>query len=279
MCKKSIRFAFFVLVLGLASTGPVAAAEPGLAGWWAFDEGGGTTAKDSSGNGHDGTIVGQAETPPRLGAFVAAIMPTSGRGAAGSAPPPPRRRQAAEGLDPGGHDVALVQPAGRAHAAREDLRPTWKAERHLSGARVGLLLRESVSAAIWPAAARPPKTALRRPRSVSASCCSACRICAASLEARACCSSHAPCSPLGPLQYGSRRPNADSSAWLPRRVARPPYPAAPRGLISRPVGSISRTDSWRQLSGSTGAPSSSRTNSPHAMSLTSGASLPGSSSR
>src|SRR3972149_5664041 len=71
MCKKSIRFAFFVLVLGLASTGPVAAAEPGLAGWWAFDEGGGTTAKDSSGNGHDGTIVGAQTTAGRIGKALA----------------------------------------------------------------------------------------------------------------------------------------------------------------------------------------------------------------
>jgi hypothetical protein len=31
---------------------------PGLVGWWRFDEGTGTTATDSSGNGNDGTIYG-----------------------------------------------------------------------------------------------------------------------------------------------------------------------------------------------------------------------------
>jgi len=31
---------------------------PGLVGWWRFDEGSGTVASDSSGNGHNGTVVG-----------------------------------------------------------------------------------------------------------------------------------------------------------------------------------------------------------------------------
>jgi hypothetical protein len=33
---------------------------PGLAGYWSFEEGMGTTAKDSSGNGHNGTLNGSA---------------------------------------------------------------------------------------------------------------------------------------------------------------------------------------------------------------------------
>lgn len=35
-------------------------AKTGPEGWWQFDEGSGTTARDSSGNHHDGTIVGGA---------------------------------------------------------------------------------------------------------------------------------------------------------------------------------------------------------------------------
>ncbi len=31
---------------------------PGLVGWWRFDEGSGTIAGDSSGNGNNGTIYG-----------------------------------------------------------------------------------------------------------------------------------------------------------------------------------------------------------------------------
>ena len=31
---------------------------PGLVGWWSFDEGSGTVAGDSSGNGNTGTIYG-----------------------------------------------------------------------------------------------------------------------------------------------------------------------------------------------------------------------------
>jgi hypothetical protein len=53
MSKKSI---FLVcLVLGLVLTSAVQA---DLVGWWRLDEGSGTTAYDSSGNGNDGTILG-----------------------------------------------------------------------------------------------------------------------------------------------------------------------------------------------------------------------------
>jgi hypothetical protein len=46
-----------VFVLASAWTIPVKAADSGLVGWWKFDEGSGTVAADSSGNGNDGTLV------------------------------------------------------------------------------------------------------------------------------------------------------------------------------------------------------------------------------
>jgi hypothetical protein len=39
---------------------PASATRAELVGQWKFDEGSGTTAYDSSGNGHDGTLVGGA---------------------------------------------------------------------------------------------------------------------------------------------------------------------------------------------------------------------------
>jgi hypothetical protein len=46
------------LALALAVTGEVRAAEPGLVGWWNFDEGPGPTAADATGNGNAGTLTG-----------------------------------------------------------------------------------------------------------------------------------------------------------------------------------------------------------------------------
>ncbi len=46
-----------VLLLVLPATHVSADAKEGLVGWWSFDEGTGTVAIDSSGNGHDGTLV------------------------------------------------------------------------------------------------------------------------------------------------------------------------------------------------------------------------------
>jgi hypothetical protein len=51
------RWTFLVLVL--LSLGHSAGA--GLIGYWAFDEGTGTVAKDTSGNGHDGQLVGNPQ--------------------------------------------------------------------------------------------------------------------------------------------------------------------------------------------------------------------------
>jgi len=56
MCKKLIYLVSIVLVL---STAVNASAE--LVAYWKFDEGSGTTAVDSSGNGNDGTLEGGAE--------------------------------------------------------------------------------------------------------------------------------------------------------------------------------------------------------------------------
>jgi len=61
MSKKLIYLACLCLVLGLALTGVVRA---DLVGWWRLDEGTGTTAYDSSGNGNDGTILGNPQWVP-----------------------------------------------------------------------------------------------------------------------------------------------------------------------------------------------------------------------
>ncbi|MHC4656870.1 MAG: LamG domain-containing protein, partial [Planctomycetota bacterium] len=58
MCRKSFFLMSFILVLGLVLTNTAEAANPDLVGWWMFDDGAGTTALDSSGNGNDGTLVG-----------------------------------------------------------------------------------------------------------------------------------------------------------------------------------------------------------------------------
>ena len=52
MCKNLIYLIPIVLVLSMTST---ASAE--LVAHWQFDDGSGTTAVDSSGNGHDGTLL------------------------------------------------------------------------------------------------------------------------------------------------------------------------------------------------------------------------------
>ncbi|MHC4226355.1 MAG: LamG domain-containing protein, partial [Planctomycetota bacterium] len=57
MCRKLVFLVSFVFVLSLALTNTT---EADLVGRWRFDEGSGTTAYDSSGNGNDGTLVGGA---------------------------------------------------------------------------------------------------------------------------------------------------------------------------------------------------------------------------
>jgi hypothetical protein len=55
MCKNSIYLFYFALLFCLLLPNSTNAK---LVGWWRFNEGSGNTCTDSSGNGHDGTIVG-----------------------------------------------------------------------------------------------------------------------------------------------------------------------------------------------------------------------------
>ncbi len=64
----SKRLISFVLVLGLVLTSMTGAADPDLVAHWKFDDGSGTTLFDSSGNGHDGTLMGDPKwVPGKLG--------------------------------------------------------------------------------------------------------------------------------------------------------------------------------------------------------------------
>jgi len=64
MCRRLIYSISFVLVLGLVLTRVADAADPSLVGYWTFDEGSGTIAYDSSGNGNNGTIEGDLQWVP-----------------------------------------------------------------------------------------------------------------------------------------------------------------------------------------------------------------------
>ncbi len=56
MCKKLIFLIFFALTLSMAAN-----VSAGLIAHWEFDEGSGTIARDSSGKGHDGTLLGDPQ--------------------------------------------------------------------------------------------------------------------------------------------------------------------------------------------------------------------------
>jgi len=58
MCRKLFYLIPFILVFGLTLTS-TASAE--LVGWWKFDDGSGTTAVDSTGNGNDATVYGDPQ--------------------------------------------------------------------------------------------------------------------------------------------------------------------------------------------------------------------------
>ena len=58
MFKKLIYTTSFVLLLGSTLT---SMANAKLVGWWKLDEGSGSIAHDSSGNGNDGTIGGNPQ--------------------------------------------------------------------------------------------------------------------------------------------------------------------------------------------------------------------------
>ena len=66
MCRKSINWACFVLVLCLVQTG-IGQVEPGLVGWWKLDEASGIIAADSSGQGKIGTVEGEPTWLPAGG--------------------------------------------------------------------------------------------------------------------------------------------------------------------------------------------------------------------
>lgn len=51
------RFFCVAIIMMLFSVLPALSLEEGLVGYWKFDEGSGNVAKDSSGNGNDGTLV------------------------------------------------------------------------------------------------------------------------------------------------------------------------------------------------------------------------------
>jgi hypothetical protein len=61
MCKRLISI---VLVLPLVLAAVTNAVDPDLAAHWKFDDGSGTTAFDSSGNGNDGVFVGDPKWVP-----------------------------------------------------------------------------------------------------------------------------------------------------------------------------------------------------------------------
>jgi hypothetical protein len=57
MSKKLIYFLFFILLL----VGTANAVDDSLVAWWKLDDGSGTTAAESSGNGNNGTLEGNPE--------------------------------------------------------------------------------------------------------------------------------------------------------------------------------------------------------------------------
>jgi len=60
MCNKLACMTILVLIIGLVSNASATAP----VGWWEFDEGIGSDANDSSGNGHHGTISGSVSWVP-----------------------------------------------------------------------------------------------------------------------------------------------------------------------------------------------------------------------
>jgi hypothetical protein len=64
MCKTRLVLAMAVLLLGAILGQAPAADDPYLVGWWTFDDGSGTVAKDSSGHGNNGTLNGNPQWVP-----------------------------------------------------------------------------------------------------------------------------------------------------------------------------------------------------------------------
>jgi len=61
MSGKLVHLSIVLLILGWVLAPCVQAADPSLVGWWKLDDGAGTTAVDSSGNGNDATLTGTIE--------------------------------------------------------------------------------------------------------------------------------------------------------------------------------------------------------------------------
>ena len=62
MCRKLIYLIPLVLLLSLAQASLGQGVDSSLVGWWKLDATSGTTAADSSGNGNDGTLMGDDTT-------------------------------------------------------------------------------------------------------------------------------------------------------------------------------------------------------------------------
>jgi hypothetical protein len=80
MCRKLFFLASFVLMLALTLSSPASAE---LVAWWRFDDGSGTTAMDSSGNGNDGTLSGN---PQWVGGQLGGALDFSGTNSRVTAP-------------------------------------------------------------------------------------------------------------------------------------------------------------------------------------------------
>jgi len=61
MCRKLFYLVSFVLMLNIVATGASEAADADIRGLWTLDETSGTTAHDTSGNGNDGTLMGNPQ--------------------------------------------------------------------------------------------------------------------------------------------------------------------------------------------------------------------------
>jgi hypothetical protein len=58
MCRKQVYLFYFVLVLGLVGTSSAGNIDPGLVGWWSFEDSGGTVARDVSGKSVNAEFTG-----------------------------------------------------------------------------------------------------------------------------------------------------------------------------------------------------------------------------
>ncbi len=67
MCRRLCTLVIAAVMLGSILASVASAGDPTFLGWWKFDDGAGTVAKDSSGNGYHGTIVDAAWEAGNLG--------------------------------------------------------------------------------------------------------------------------------------------------------------------------------------------------------------------